>query len=271
MKNRYLAVEAHPDDMEFRMGGTLAKLCRDGHEVKILSLTTGNAGHHSMDPESLAGRRRAETAAVARTAGLAAYEIWGIPDGYLEATMENRLRLIRDMRAFDPDVVFSLRTQDYHPDHRAAAQLVQDAAYLITVPLYCPDAPAPAAAPLILNVYDDFTMPCPFRADVAVVVDDVAETKLELMACHESQYFEWLPYSMGQLDEVPEDPAERLEWIKGIWMAPDAVQAESFRTLLEKRYGNEAAHAVYAETFELSEYGRIPDNLDDELNRLLPL
>jgi len=188
---RYLAVCAHPDDMELRMGGTLWKLCRAGHEVRIVSLTNGNAGHRSMRPEALAERRRREAGKVAALCGLQ-YDILDIPDGRLEVTLENRERLIRLVRRFDPDVVFTFRTCDYHPDHRATAQLVQDASYLLGVPLICPDTPIDDRRPVVLLVHDTFKKPCPFSADLAVAVEDVLDEKAGMCACHESQFFEWL-------------------------------------------------------------------------------
>lgn len=270
-KRRYLAVGAHPDDMDIRMGGTLAKLCRAGHEVRVLCLVNGNAGHYAETPENLAARRRDEADRARELTGLAAYDIWDIPDGYLEPTMENRLRLIRDIRGFAPDVLFSLRTVDYHPDHRAAAQLVQDASYLLTVPLYCPESKHLSEVPVILSVYDEFSNPVPFRPDIGVVIDDISDVKLRMLACHESQVFEWLPYNRNDLGIVPQNEAERLQWLQAILMKQNLIQADQFRPLLSARYGDLAQGAVFAETFELSEYGRRPDNITEELNRLLPL
>jgi N-acetylglucosamine malate deacetylase 1 len=268
-RKKYLAVCAHPDDMEVRMGGTLIKLARAGHKVKIISLTNGNAGHYEMAPEALATLRKQEAAAAAEFAGLTAYEIWDIPDGHLEVNLHTRERLLKEIREFEPDVLFSFRPWDYHPDHRAAAQLAQDASYLVTVPMYLPQYPAPEKAPVILLTFDAFRSPCAFNPSVAVRVDDTADEKAELLACHESQFFDWLAYDRGLMDEVPAGRKERLVWLKETWMAGNREQAASFRELLRKRYGEAAGSCVYAETFELSEYGRIPGR--EELNRLLPL
>jgi LmbE family N-acetylglucosaminyl deacetylase len=265
-KKKYMALFAHPDDMEIRMGGTLIKLTRAGHEVAAVTMTNGNAGHYSMSPDELAACRRAEADAVAQLAGMSSYNIWDVPDGCLEATLANRIRLLKEVRAFAPDVIFCFRPVDYHPDHRASAQLVQDIAYLITVPLYCPESPAPERAPVILNVYDHFSSPTPFRPDCGVIIDDVLQAKLELMACHQSQFFDWLPYDQKRINDVPSDESERLRWLEEIFMDRDRLQAKQFRSLLSERYGPRADDVVYAETFELSEYGR-----QAELNELLPL
>jgi len=268
MSKQYLAIGAHPDDMEIRMGGAIWKLCRAGHNVKIVSLANGNAGHHVLSPEALAARRKNETGMVAKLAGLAEYEVWDIDDGRLEVTLPNRERLIRMIRKFNADVVFTFRTCDYHADHRATAQLVQDASYLIGVPLICPDTPVPKNRPVILFTYDNFRKPCAFSPDIALAIDDVLVEKAKLVACHVSQIFEWLPYDRGELGSVPSSPEARIEWLKINYLSRNKVQADTFRELLRRRYGEKSAGIEYAETFEVSEYGRQPET--DELNALLP-
>ncbi len=267
-KRKYLAVCAHPDDMEVRMGGTIIKLAKAGHEVRIISMTNGNAGHFEGKPGKLEARRRMEAERAAKIAGVSVYDIWDIPDGHLEVNLENRERLIGQIREFAPDVLFTFRTWDYHPDHRAAAQLAQDASYLVTVPLYCPEFPVPEQAPVILLTYDEFTSPCLFKPEIAVRIDKVTDKKSELLACHESQFFEWLAFDRFSLDEVPQEHKKRLKWLKKVWMEKDRTQAKKSKKLIEKRYGKKAGKCEYAETFEISEYGRIPEK--EELNELLP-
>ena len=265
---KYLVVCAHPDDMEYRMGGIILKLTKAGHEVKIICLTDGSAGHYEMESVELAKRRKSEAAKVAELAGLSAYKIWDIPDGHLEVNLANRERLIGQIREFAPDVLFTFRTWDYHPDHRAAAQLAQDASYLVTAPKYLPQYPAPKKAPVILLTYDEFTSPNIFKPSIAVMTDEVIDEKVELMACHESQFLEWLAYDRFSLEDVPETKGKRLIWLKENWLDCDRRQAERFKELLKTRYGNKAGNCVFAETVELSEYGRLPK--EGELDELLP-
>ena len=138
---RLLVLGAHPDDAEFHAGG-LAKIYRElGGVVKMVSLTDGSAGHFQRPPAELGPIRRVEAAAAGRVIG-AAYETWDIPDGQLMPTLEVRERVIREIRTFAPDLVLTHRTCDYHPDHRAVGQLVQDASYLVTVPNVLRDVPA---------------------------------------------------------------------------------------------------------------------------------
>ena len=193
------------------------------------------------------------------------------------ADLETRKRLVRDIRRFNPDIVFCSRPNDYHADHRNASLLVQDASYLLTVPHFCPDVPAMRKMPVILYFYDHFQNP-PFRADVAIAIDDVIDRKFRMLAFHESQMFEWLPYTKGTLDQVPETLEERIEWLHEPRIPRDgkpldesmltknligsqseyreAVPAVKNRSKLLERYGQEKGMATYfAECFAVCEYG----------------
>lgn len=88
-------------------------------------------------------------------------------DGRLTPSLEARETLMRTIRNFKPDVIFTNRACDYHPDHRATGQLVQDCSYLMGVPAICPDTPVLRKTPTILYWADGFTDPKPFRSDFA--------------------------------------------------------------------------------------------------------
>ena len=96
---RLLVLGAHPDDAEFHSGGLMAA-CRElGHEVRIVSVTDGSAGHHLTPRAELAHIRRDEAAAAGRLLG-AAYETWDYPDGLLTPSLEVRARIIAEIRTF---------------------------------------------------------------------------------------------------------------------------------------------------------------------------
>jgi LmbE family N-acetylglucosaminyl deacetylase len=181
-----LAIGAHPDDFDSRAGGTAALYARTGHRVKFVSLTNGDAGHHELTGPALAARRSAEAQAAARVLGLVEYQILDHHDGEIEPTLVNRREVIRIIRAFQPDLILSPRPNDYHPDHRYTALLVQDAAYMVTVPSVVPDVPHLRGNPTIAYVADDFRKPAPFAPDVVVAIDDVVQQKLDAMHCHTS-------------------------------------------------------------------------------------
>ena len=184
---RFLVVGAHPDDADIRCGGLAIRLRRKGHEVMFLSMTDGGSGHQTMTREALVQRRAKEAAAAGAVYGVT-YKVLTAPDAYLTPSLEYREMLMREIRAYAPDVIITHRSCDYHPDHRACGQLVTDCSYLVSVPLYCPGVPVPPEVPVILSMWDTFTRPVPFRADVAVPIDDVMEQKLTGMLSHVSQF-----------------------------------------------------------------------------------
>src|SRR4051812_49406634 len=137
---RILIIGAHPDDADIKAGGTAARWCALGHAVRLVSLTDGRAGHQTMHGPRLALRRRAEAEAAAAFIG-ATYDVLDYPDGELDDRLESRQRVIRLIRGFRPDLILTHRSTDYHPDHRFAGLLVQDASYIVTVPGVCPETP----------------------------------------------------------------------------------------------------------------------------------
>ena len=243
-------------------GGTAFLLARSGHMVKFVSCTDGSAGHQTMEPKILATRRLKEAHASAKRIGLVDYEVLNIPDGHLMPTVENRERIIRLIRTFAPDVIITHRLCDYHADHRATAQLVQDASYLLIVPLVCPETSALRTNPAILFSWDHFQKPNPFIASIAVDISSVIDEKIKLYDCHASQFYEWLPFIEGMENNVPVGKEQRLGWGKQNWAHREQLQAEQCRQLLIRSYGEKGWDAKYAESFELSEYGRQATNAE---------
>lgn len=271
-----LMIGAHPDDNDFRCGGTALKYVRQGHRVRFVSVCNGSGGHQTMPPDELCARRRREADAVAAISGIE-YDIWDIPDCEVMASLPNRERMVRYIREFQPDIIFTHRTNDYHADHRNVALLVQDASYLLIVPNFCRDVPALRRMPLIMYFYDRFESPA-FRPDVVVPIDDVIDTKYDMIHCYESQVYEWLPYTNGVLEQVPADDAARRRWLREPCVPRDgrlltevelqatfkpsnnseyreALPASKYRNQLVACYGEAARKILFAEAFQVSEYG----------------
>ncbi len=252
---RVLVVGAHPDDADIKAGGTAARWCDAGAVVRLVSLTDGRAGHQSMAGPELARRRRAEAQAAAASIG-AAYDVLDIPDGELDDRLDYRHRVIRLIRDFRPDLLITHRTTDYHPDHRFAGLLVQDAAYLLTVPAICPDVPHLERMPVILYFSDAFRKPCRFEPDVAVDIEEQFDRLVGMLHCHASQFYEWLPYNAGHLAQVPPGNDERRAWLAERIQQRIAPLADRHRDLLIRIYGPERGPCVrFIEAFEVSEYG----------------
>ena len=256
---KLMFIGAHPDDGDGKAGGLAARYVQAGGEAMLVSITNGNAGHHEMAPDELGRRRREEARRAGEVIG-AEYLVLDHDDARLQPTIEIREEIIALIREFHPDLLLSLRPWDYHADHRAAGQLVMDASYLLTVPLAYPDVPIMKQMPVIAYVYDRFQKPVPFEADVIVAVDDLWKLKARMLACHESQMFEWLPYNGGYLDAVPAGGDARWEWLRDRCAARFAPVADMFREELVARYGSDLGGRLrFAEAFEICEYGRRPD------------
>ena len=270
-KLRIVVFGAHPDDAEFKAGGTAAKWAKLGHHVKLCSVTNGDIGHWQMAGGPLAQRRTAEAAAVAKKLGVTS-QVLDLHDGELEPTLENRRLITKVIREWKADIVIAHRPWDYHPDHRYVGILVQDAAFMVTVPFFCPDTPALKKNPVFLYSSDSFQKPYPFRPDVAVAIDDVFELKIEAIHELESQVYEGGASGSEEfVRNVPPaaDVAGRKAWLKQRWHERHARETERFRSLLTELYGDEKGKKVqYTEAFELCEYGRRPTPA--ELKQLFP-
>jgi LmbE family N-acetylglucosaminyl deacetylase len=251
-----LVFGAHPDDPDFKAGGVAWLYGKAGHRVKFVSLTNGDAGHHEIGGVELARRRRAEAQNVARVLGLVEYQVLDNHDGELEPTLPNRRQVIRIIREFEPDLILVPRPNDYHPDHRYTSQLVQDAAYMVTVPNIVALTDHLRKNPVIAYVSDTFQKPYPFTPDVAVDVTEAMPAKLDALHCHTSQVYEWLPYNAMREHEVPTGEAGRRKWLGERYAGRFEDVANRYRDLLVRWYGPERGTQIrYAEAFEGCEYG----------------
>jgi LmbE family N-acetylglucosaminyl deacetylase len=277
---KILAIGAHQDDNEFRVGGMAYKWAKAGHEVRFLSMLNGSGGHHIMTPEETSARRYKESQKVAKLLNIT-YDVWDIEDCTLVADLETRWKTIKYIREFNPDLIIAHRTNDYHADHRASGQLVQDATYLLTVPHTCPETPAMRYMPVVMYNEDAFKYP-PFEADYVFKMDDVIDIKLEIAHINESQVYEWLPYT--EEETVPVGEKERFEWLKGMNITDETTDEEilaatrgyavrfaktaaRFRKELIERMGEEKGKAVrYAEAYEICPYGgKLTDEIKKEI------
>ena len=241
---------AHPDDCDIRSAGTAAKWVALGHKVRFVSVTNGDAGHHEQGGGILAARRRAEAQEVGKRLGIE-YVVLDNHDGELVPSLPVREQIIAQIREVNADLVLGPRPNDYHPDHRYTGVLLQDAAFMVTVPNILTHVPALKKNPVFLYYQDNFQKPNPFSPDIAVDITDTFEKKIDALDAHVSQVYEWLPWHAGNLDQVPKDVTARREWLK---KTRANVPNPAVRASLEKYYGKEAAAKVQqAEAFEICE------------------
>jgi LmbE family N-acetylglucosaminyl deacetylase len=268
-KLRIICFGAHPDDNEFSAGGVAALWAARGHHVKFVSCTNGDIGHWGMAGGPLAQRRTEEVQKCAKIFGIET-EVLDIHDGELMPTMENRKTIVRLIREWRANIVLCHRSNDYHPDHRNAALLIQDAGYMVTVPFFCPDIPYLKSNPVFLYYEDGFQRPYPFTAHIAVGIDEVIEKKVDAAVALESQTLEG--GCDGTEKTCPKDPEGRQARIQAVRRSAerrDAGLADRFRKQLAEWYGQEQAGKIrYAEAFEICEYGRQPSK--KEIRNLFP-
>lgn len=268
-KLRVMMIGAHPDDCELRTGGIALKYRALGHTVRFVSATMGDAGHHAEGGGPLVRRRAEEARRAAESAGIE-LRVMDNPDSQLTADWNTRCKFIAAIRDFRPDLVFTHRPNDYHPDHRYTSLLVQDSSYAIIVPNVLPLIEPMKSRPIVMYMYDHFAKPCELTPDVVVGIDDVMERKVAMIDCHASQMYEWLPWADGQPHQAPSAAEERRVWLAAQMSRRDGRVADRFRGQLRQRYGPEAGEAIRcAEAFEISEYGARPAN--DQYSTYFPL
>lgn len=191
-----LAIGAHPDDLEFGCGATMAKWAAEGATVYYLILTDGSKGYedHLMPNEELTKTRRMEQEAAAKITGVSKVYFFDYVDGELVNNLEVRKDIVKVIRETKPDVVYSMDpTMVYdedrgfinHPDHRAAAQATMDAVFPFarnsrTFPeLIDLGFPVHKVLCVLLNNFK--------RANYYVDITETIDKKLAALDCHKSQ------------------------------------------------------------------------------------
>jgi LmbE family N-acetylglucosaminyl deacetylase len=268
-KLRIIAFGAHPDDCEIQAGGSGALWAKQGHHVLFVSVTNGDIGHWREAGGPLALRRKAEVQAAHKILGIQGV-ILDIHDGELEPTLEYRRTITRLIRAWNADVVLAHRPNDYHPDHRYTGILVQDAAYMVTVPFFVPDVPHMKKNPVFMYYTDRFQKPNPSNPDILIAIDSVVEKKLDALGVMISQFAEG--GANGNASLYPSDPAgqkARQRQVRDNFSRRFQSTTARFQKQLADWYPGEAGKAVkHSEAFEICEYGSQPNKA--ELKKLFP-
>ena len=201
---RVLAIGAHPDDIEFGCGATVAKWARAGAHVELAVLTDGSKGtwNPQSDLDALVATRQREQRAAAKTLGATDVHFLGAIDGELEASRAMTEQVCALLRAVRADVVLGhdpWKQYRLHPDHRHAGQLVIDGIVAARDPHFFPHAGVPHRPNHLLL----------FEAQVVDHVEPVDATdlraKVDALLCHHSQ---WLS-TMGIDESSPDATTQR--------------------------------------------------------------
>jgi LmbE family N-acetylglucosaminyl deacetylase len=261
-KLRIIGVGAHPDDCELKAGGVAAMWAAQGHHVKFVALVNGDLGHWKMGGGPLAQRRTKEVQEAAKILGVEETVVLDNHDGELTASLENRMVVAKLIREWQADIVLMHRPNDYHPDHRYAGILVQDAAFMATVPHAFPSTPHLANEPVCLFMTDDFDKPNPLRPNIVISIDKVVEQKRKAISVIDSQFAEGGCCGAAHEKVIPKNKAElerRRREATAFWLSEWEKDATRYRAKLIEIYGEEKGKKVqYAEPFEVSPYGRQP-------------
>ncbi len=175
-----LAAVAHPDDAELLCGGTLARAGSQGYRTGILDLTRGEMG--SRGSPELRAREAAEASAIL---GVTERANAGLPDGHLANTDAMRRVVVEQLRRFRPGTLILPWKVGRHPDHRVAAELIRDAAFLAGLRNYPADGEPfrPTKLCYALAYREDAVKPT-FVVDIT----DWFDRKLAAIACYRSQF-----------------------------------------------------------------------------------
>jgi len=175
-----LAVVAHPDDAELLCGGSLLQARDRGERTGVLDLTRGEMGSQGS-PET----RAEEAEQASEVLGLAIRRNAGLPDSQLRNTPETRIVVAQHLRDLRPRVVITHWIQGRHPDHRAAAELVYDAAYLAGLKNF-PASGAPFRPFKVVHALSFREEPQ--KPTFVVDITDQMARKLEAIAAYGSQF-----------------------------------------------------------------------------------
>ena len=205
MKLDILAFGAHPDDVELGCGGTLIAEVQAGRTVGIADLTLGETGTRGT-----VEIRQQEAEAAARIIGAAVRVNIGLPDGFIDQSREQKLKVIEVIRRFRPDVVIGTARFDRHPDHGNAHTLIEEACFLSGLAkletTFEGQAQQAWRPKLVLHyVQDRFIEP-----DVVMDITAVMDQKMEAILAHSSQFYDpnssepdTYIASKGFLDNIP--------------------------------------------------------------------
>jgi N-acetylglucosamine malate deacetylase 1 len=180
-----LVFAAHPDDAELSMGGTLAKLSKNGYKVGIIDITRGELGTRGT-----AETRQKEAFQAAIILKAALRENLSIPDGNIQRTKENLLKIVMVIRRYRPKIIFAPYFNDRHPDHIDASKLVKEAVFtsgLAKIKTFDREVAQEHYRPSRLFYYmQTYT----FEPSFIVDISECFETKMKCINAYATQFFD---------------------------------------------------------------------------------
>lgn len=185
MKLDILALGAHPDDVDLSCGGTVARLVKQGRRVGITDLTRGELGTRGSEEI-----RAAEAADAAKVLGVHVRENLGMPDGNLETTLENRLKIVRILRKHRPDVLLFPYPVDRHPDHEHAHILCREAWFAAGLAKIETSVDGVSQEPFRPRAYYYYMQWFEFPPSFIVDITDEFDQRMECVRAFKSQFYD---------------------------------------------------------------------------------
>ena len=185
MKLDVLAIGAHPDDIELTCSGTLIKMVGQGRKVGILDLTEGELGTRGNKKI-----RAREAAAAASLIGVTVRQNLGLPDGNIENTLKNRLKIVRVLRALRPEILLLPYSVDRHPDHEHAHRLGREAWFLSGLEKVGTTHRGRSQEPFRPRAYYYYMQWHEFEPSFIVDVTAQYERRLEVVKAFRSQFYD---------------------------------------------------------------------------------
>lgn len=178
MRLDVLAFGAHPDDIELTCAGTIIKLSRMGYKTGVISMTGGELGTRGN-----ADIRRQEFADAGEIMGLALHKMLDIADGNVALTLDNKMKVIREIREYRPKIVFAPYWKVRHPDHGHTSHLVRESAFFAGLKKI--DTGQEAYRPYKIIYYPGRFE---FKPSFIVDVSDCHEQKVKAIQAYKSQF-----------------------------------------------------------------------------------
>lgn len=180
-----LVFAAHPDDAELSMGGTIAKLSKNGFKVGIIDLTKGELGTRGS-----AETRQKEAFQAAIILKSALRENLNMPDGSIQRNKENLLKIVMVIRRYKPKIIFAPYFNDRHPDHIDASKLVKEAFFssgLMKIKTFDKEVAQHSYRPHKIFYYmQTYTFEPTFIVDITHTFQD----KMKSVKAYETQFFD---------------------------------------------------------------------------------
>jgi N-acetylglucosamine malate deacetylase 1 len=185
LKLDILAISAHPDDVEVAAGGTLLHHIAMGQKVGLLDLTRGE-----LSTRGCVETRTHEAFEAAKRLGVEVREQLDLPDGFFTDDEPNLLKIITNIRKYQPDIILTTATNDRHPDHARAANMVVQAAFLsnlIKIKTLEEDQIQETWKPKAIYHYNQDSLNKP---DFVFDISSYIEKKFEVVCAYKSQFYD---------------------------------------------------------------------------------